>query len=190
MGQNSSADWVHNSGTGLISSRSSDDWPFYYGTGPIRLRSSDDWPRRPRVSCLYAFQIGAQCQRPSFPSFSRPSRLAVEESAATVFSRSRPLLFLPFTRLRLNNTKRGMQIPHRPTTTGSQSQFLVIQQATLSLHCVITAYSIRAPYHVLYNNSIKYLFQKFRISFNFILLPFQPSNIKAISVQHALHAHN
>src|SRR6218665_3628867 len=50
-----------------------------YGTGPIRLRSSDDWPRRPRVSCLYAFQIGAQSQRPSFPL---PSRLAKEESAA------------------------------------------------------------------------------------------------------------
>src|SRR6218665_1688845 len=57
------------------------------------------------------------------------------------------------------------------------------------MHCVITAYSLRAPYHVglLYNNSIKYLFQKFRISFNFILRPFQPINIKASSVQHALH---
>src|SRR6218665_718779 len=67
----------------------------------ISLRSLDDWPRRPRVSCLYAFQIGAQCQHPSFPSFPRPSSLAVEESAATVFSRSRRLLFLPFTRMRL-----------------------------------------------------------------------------------------
>src|SRR6218665_2328191 len=65
-----------------------------YGTGPIRLRSSDDWPRRPRVRCLYALQIGAQCQRPSFPL---PSRLAVDESTATVFSRSRLLLFLLFT---------------------------------------------------------------------------------------------
>src|SRR6218665_2249765 len=78
-----------------------------YGTGPIRLRSSDDWPRRPRVSCLcisiYVLQIGAQSQRPSFPSFPRPSRLAVEESATTAFSRSRLLLFLPFTRVRLNN---------------------------------------------------------------------------------------
>src|SRR6218665_3900228 len=44
--------------------------------------------------------------------------------------------------------------------------------------------------HVLYNNSIKYLFQKFRISFNFILHSFQSISIKAISVQHALHAHN
>src|SRR6218665_818616 len=78
----------------------------------ICSRSSDDWRRGPRVSCLYAFQIGAQCQRPSFPSFPRPSRLAVEESAATVFSRSQLLLFLLFTRVRLNNTKRGIQIPH------------------------------------------------------------------------------
>src|SRR6218665_481464 len=92
-----------------------------YGTGLIRLRSSDDWPRRPRVGCLYAFQIGAQCQRPSFPSFPRPSRLAVEESAATVFSRSRLLLFLPFTRVQLNNTKRGMQIPHTSLQTVSAS---------------------------------------------------------------------
>src|SRR6218665_3676485 len=83
-----------------------------YSAGPIRLRSSDDWHRRPRVSCLYAFQIGAQCQRPSFPSFSRPSRLAVEESAATGFSRSRLLLFLPFTRVPLNNIKKRIQIPH------------------------------------------------------------------------------
>src|SRR6218665_786230 len=89
---------LHNSGTRLTCSR-----------------SSDDWPRRPRVNCLYALQIGAQCQRPSFPSFPRPSRLAVEESAATAFSRSRLLLFLPFTRVRLNKTKRGMQIPHRGT---------------------------------------------------------------------------
>src|SRR6218665_22575 len=43
--------------------------PHNYGTGPLRLRSSDDWQRRPRVSCLYALQIGAQCQRPYFPSF-------------------------------------------------------------------------------------------------------------------------
>src|SRR6218665_2488114 len=65
----------------------------------------------PGVSCLhvYALQIGAQCQRPSFPL---PSRLAMEESAATVFSRSRLLLFLLFTRVRLNITKRGMQIAH------------------------------------------------------------------------------
>src|SRR6218665_776493 len=80
-----------------------------YGTGPISSRSSDAWPRRPRVSCLYALQIGAQSKRPSFPL---PSRLAIEESAATVFSRSQLLLFLPFTRVRLNNTKRGIQIPH------------------------------------------------------------------------------
>src|SRR6218665_803597 len=40
-----------------------------YGTGPISSRSSDDWQRRPRVSCLYALQIGAQSQRPSFPPF-------------------------------------------------------------------------------------------------------------------------
>src|SRR6218665_3663140 len=86
--------------------------PHNYGTGPLRVRSSDDWPRRPRVSCLYALQIGAQCQRPSFPSFHRPSRLAVEESAATGFSCSRLLLFLPFTRVQFNNTKRGIQIPH------------------------------------------------------------------------------
>src|SRR6218665_3218269 len=50
-----------------------------------------------------------------FPSFPRPSRLAVEESAATVFSRSQLLLFLPFTRVRLNNAKRGIQIPHNST---------------------------------------------------------------------------
>src|SRR6218665_2268650 len=43
---------LHNSGTRLIS-----------------LRSSDDWPRRPRVSCLYAVQIGAQCQVLPFPPF-------------------------------------------------------------------------------------------------------------------------
>ena len=54
----------------------------------------------------------------------------------------------------------------------------------------MTAYSIRAPYHVLYNKSIKYLFQRFRISFNFILRPFQPIHIKAVSVQHALRAQN
>src|SRR6218665_441117 len=35
----------------------------------ISLRSLDDWQRRPRVSCLYALQIGAQCQRPYFPPF-------------------------------------------------------------------------------------------------------------------------
>jgi len=40
--------------------------------------------------------------------------LAMEESAATVFSRSRLLLFLLFTKVRLNITKRGMQIPHIP----------------------------------------------------------------------------
>src|SRR6218665_3830808 len=82
---------------------------YNYGTGPIRLISSDDWQRIPRVSCLYAFQIGAQCQHTSFPL---PFRLAKKESADTVFSRSRLLLFLPFTRVRLKITKRGMQIPH------------------------------------------------------------------------------
>ena len=76
--------------------------------------------------------------------------------------------------------------------------YIALNFCCMGMHCVITAYSLSAPYHVglLYNNnSIKYLFQKFRISFNFILRPFQfqPINIKAISVayivQHALHAH-
>src|SRR6218665_486757 len=42
----------------------------------ISLRSLDDWRRRPCVSCLYALQIGAQCQRP----FPLPSRLAAKET--------------------------------------------------------------------------------------------------------------
>src|SRR6218665_2303585 len=80
-------------GTGPIRLRSSDDWPFYYGTGPIRLRSSDDWPRRPRVSCLYAFQIGAQCQRPYFPPFLfHPGWLSIERAAKYLPTFSAPAL--------------------------------------------------------------------------------------------------
>src|SRR6218665_2281233 len=40
----------------------------------------------------------------------------------------------------------------------------------------------------LYNYTIK-IFQKFRVSFHFTLCLFQPINIKALSLLHALHAH-
>src|SRR6218665_2502831 len=64
-----------------------------YGTGPFRLRSSDDWPRKPRVSCLYALQIGAQSQRPSFPPFLvHPGWLSIERAAKCLPTLSAPAL--------------------------------------------------------------------------------------------------
>src|SRR6218665_2259189 len=58
----------------------------------ISLRSSDDWPRRPRVSCLYALQIGAQCQRPSFPPFLfHPGWLSIERAAKYLPTFSAPV---------------------------------------------------------------------------------------------------
>src|SRR6218665_1088036 len=45
-----------------------------------------------------------------FSSIQVGSRLNARQN---VFPRSRLLLFLPFTRVRLNNTKRGIQIPHK-----------------------------------------------------------------------------
>src|SRR6218665_2413610 len=64
--------------------------PHNYGTGPISSRSSDDWP---------------------FPT---AQVLSLRDLLTTgPFLRSQLLLFLPFTRVRLNNIKRGIQIPHK-----------------------------------------------------------------------------
>src|SRR6218665_3690723 len=52
-------------------------------------------------------------------SLSHPGWLSIER-AANIFPRSRLPLFLSFTRVRLNNTKRGIQIPHTTKNRGPE----------------------------------------------------------------------
>src|SRR6218665_161157 len=102
----------HNYGTGPISSRSSDDWPFPTAQ-VLSLRDLLTTGKEDRVSAAYmhcrlALKVSVLISL-LFSSIQVGCRLNARQN---VFPRSQLLLFLPFTRVRLNNIKGGIQIPH------------------------------------------------------------------------------